>query len=551
MPTPILSPDWTLSCQGVTTSAAAAGITAMIRHRASQATDTCTLRFDGRAFDAAPPFPFGATVVITRRGTTWFVGRVTSVPSSGDGRSETQTCELSGPWWYLANLVCQQLWTLRGGEATTALGRLVLGQADDGATLTTGQIITAALQYCIDAGAPLAVGTIEPAVTAPWQEAKDVTCAEVIRRALLWTPDCLAWFDYTTAPVPTFHCRARANLPAATLRVGTPPLAAVRGLTARYDLLVPAVVLRYETSGQSDGQAQTDVTTDAAPPGATGREFGAVVGTIPLRGAVGIVRTQRLVTQPVVTDADAPDLVAQLVSRDAVLAAYAADPAITAAGVQITAVALGAAGSSGDSRAIQTLGNALVEGEITDWMIANCGVQTQAQRLTFSYTLDRGTDAAPDVSAAQEGSVEFTATNAASGVYTTLSSYQPGDETAAPMGLAAAYHAAVSALQYSGRVVLIAPEVGASEGAPAGLGGVVNIAGGAVADWATMRAAVVAEDVDVVGGMTTLTLGPLEADTADGGGLAALLQTMGSGAQGGPAALGTASSASRTTGRPG
>ena len=316
--TPILSPAWTVSCQGVTTSAARAGVTGMTRHRASQAMDTCVLRFDGRAFDAAPPFPFGATVVIARGGMTWFVGRVTSVPSSGDGRGETQTCELSGPWWYLAHLVCQQLWTLRGGAATAFLSRLILGQGSDGSALTTGQVITAALQYAIDAGAPLAIGTVEPAVTAPWEEVKDITCAEVIRRALQWTPDYVAWFDYATAPVPTFHCRARADLPAATLRVGAPPLAAVRGLTARYDLLAPAVVFHYETSRQAGGQAQTDVVTDAAPAGATGREFGAVVGTIPLRGGAGIVLSQRVVTQPVVTDPDAPDLVAQLINRSPV-----------------------------------------------------------------------------------------------------------------------------------------------------------------------------------------------------------------------------------------
>ena len=190
------------------------------------------------------------------------------------------------------------------------------------------------------------------------------------------------------------------------------------------------------------------------------------------------------------------------------------------------------------------LDHALVEGEITDWMVANCGVRTQAQQLTFSYTLDRGTDDAPDVGAAQEGSVEFTATDAVSGVYTTLSTYRPGDETAAPMGLAAAYHAAVSALQYSGRVTLIEPEAGAPEWAAAALGGVVNLAGGAVAEWATMRAAVVAEDVEVATGTTTLTLGPLETGTAESG-LAAALRTTGAGV------LSTASSASRTTGVPG
>ena len=277
MLTPILPDLWTLTSGGTVLSAAQAGVTEILRRRATQSTETCTVYTAGRAFDAAPLFTHGSTVTIRRAGTPWFVGRVTATPGSGDGSGEEGAYQLSGPWWYLENLVCQQSWSLRGGEATGTLSRLVLGQGLDGTRLTSGQVLAETLQYAVDAGAPFALGVIEPAAFLPLDELRDVTCAEVIRKVLRWHPDGVAWFDHATVPLPTFHCRARASLPATTLTVGQPPLAAVNGLTARPDLALPAVVLHYETS---DGDT-LDVLTDAAPAGATGREFGALVATIP------------------------------------------------------------------------------------------------------------------------------------------------------------------------------------------------------------------------------------------------------------------------------
>ena len=543
MPSP-LSPLWTLSCQGVAQTVAAAGVTGLTRHRATQAADTCAVRFDGLACDAAPPFPLGATVTVARGATTWFVGRVTSAPATGNDGAEALVCQLSGPWWYLAQLVCQQQWTVRGGAASLWLSRLVLGQAADGSRLTTGQVITEALQYAIDAGAPLAIGTIDPAFTAPLDEVKDVTCAEVVRAMLRWHPDCVAWFDYTTAPVPTFQCRARANLSAVALTVGEPPLAAVEGLTARHDLQAPAVVFHYETTSRANGQVLTDVTTDAAPTGATGREFGAVVGTIPLRGQAASVLTQSIVTEAIVDDVSDPALVAQLIRRSPVLAMYAADPSITPDGINVTSLARHPDAADGAGVLPDpTLVNAMVDGEITDWMMADYGLHAQTQTITVSYALDRG-DGDASAGEPQQESIAITATDAATGLYTTLSTYVPGD--AAPTGLAAAYLATMADLQYSGKLVLVEADAGGTPGAS--LGGVINLAG-AAADWAAMRAAVVAETVSVADGTTTLTLGPAGELTVAG--LAAALQNTAARAAAGPAALGTTSSVSRATGRPG
>ena len=284
----LLTETWTLTCGGVTRNAADAGVTDLVRHRVSQGTDVCFVHVDGASVGTAALFAYGDSVSVARNGVPWFVGRVTAVPAGGDGEGEGMVYRLSGPWWFLEQLVARQQWNVRGGAGTAWTSRLILGQAADGSRLSTGQVITQTLQDAIDAGAPLLVGTVDPALMPPLDEVRELTCADVVRAMLRWHPDCAAWFDYSTAGAPTWHCRQRANLPAVALRVGCAPLAEARGISARHDLAAPAVVLHYEVSDDdSDGTVLLDVVTDAAPAGATGREFGAVVGTIPLRAPTG------------------------------------------------------------------------------------------------------------------------------------------------------------------------------------------------------------------------------------------------------------------------
>ena len=433
----LLAEDWTLTCGGLTQSAAEIGVTDLVRRRVSQGADVCLVQVGASAVGTALVFAYGATVVIARNGVTWFVGRVTAVPASGDGDGEGQVYRLSGPWWFLEQLVARQSWSVRGGQGSVSTSRLILGQAADGSRLTTGGVIGQMLQDAVAAGAPLQAGVIDPALFAPLDEVRELTCAEVVQAMLRWHPDGVTWFDYTTTPLPTLHCRQRRNLPAATLTVGSAPLAAVRGITARHDLAVPAVVLHYEVSvAGSDGATLLDVVTDAAPAGATGQEFGALVGTIPL-GAPGV-------------------------AANAATAVGTAMGALLAAGAQ-----------------------------------------------------------------------------------------EPAGGT---MSLAAGVLAAWSALAYSGSVVL-AEGPGALGGTGAGLGSVVNLAGSGPADWATMRALVVAEEVRVATGTTTLQFGPGSAGEGEGngGGLSGALRVTRSGVTGREAGsqglAGTAMSAVRVSGQ--
>ncbi len=580
---------WDLQCNGVTKTAADWGVAEIVRHRQSQSVSTVTFNAPGRAVDAGPLFAYGATVTILQNSTSWFVGRVTRVPSDGDDRAENQSYELSDPWWYLDHLVCRQEWQALLGTVTALSTRMILGQSLTGTRITTDAVIRETLQYAIGCAAPLTIGTLDVGLLPPLDEVKDITCADVIKQMLRWQPDHVAWFDYATAPHPTLHIRKRASLAAVNLAVGAAPLSKIQGITRRDDLRPPAVVIHYEQTGNTNGQATFNIVTDAAPAGATGKEFGAVCCTIPLRGVTTNKVEQRVVTRGIRDDVqadNADDLLAYLTAHYGDLALKAADPDITAAGITITACSRGladqnalevdpAGGTDTDAQTGQvtpkmrqvvydsSLANELVQGTITDWMFKQYAIRSQVHRITFTYDCDSGSgdddgNDDNDGSAANQkytATIDITATNAGGDGeskttnYTAVTGYDPGDVV--PTGLAAAYLNGFALVQYSGSVLLAEAEASGA----ANLGQVLNLTGSAQSAWSSMRAMITDETVNVDSGTTTLTFGPPEHLTPQD--LVALLRVTRPGSGGGragtdsPGGLGTANSGARTSGAAG
>ena len=114
--------NWTIACNGTEKLAADWGLTQLTRKLVSQGTDELSFKAErngcgrGAAF-----FSCGATVVLWRDraadgggifsgGTTWFQGLVTQIPRAGAPNAESMTYRVAGPWWYLDNLVFQQVY---------------------------------------------------------------------------------------------------------------------------------------------------------------------------------------------------------------------------------------------------------------------------------------------------------------------------------------------------------------------------------------------------------------------------------------------------------
>jgi hypothetical protein len=259
------------------------------RVRVSQAVDRVTFDASGSAFDGDPLFEYGENVVIYKDLSRWFTGRCNTLPRIGQPRNEEISYEIVGPWWWLEQITFEQSWQMYDEPSPDhiKLGtktRVILGQSHTGAPITSGEQIEEALDWAIARGAPIAKGAIEPDLEIPWDECVDISCAEVIRKMLRWSPDAVTWFDYSANP-PVFHCKRRSSLDAVTLPISTPEtrtrLQSIEA-AARYDLQLPGVVLLFEQMIEGiDGQVYHTLYRQEA---GDVHDVRTLVSTIPLAG---------------------------------------------------------------------------------------------------------------------------------------------------------------------------------------------------------------------------------------------------------------------------
>jgi hypothetical protein len=493
---------WTIrDASGVEKAVADWGLCALTRERINQMPDVVTFRAESALSDADPIFAYGSVIQLFRDEVPWFYGRVVQVPGRATSKVEEQLYRVAGPWWYLENLVFQQVWELTDGTDSTLVAtnksRLVLSQAADGSKYTTGAAIAEVLAYATARGAPITAGTITPAATVPYAEALDRSCAEVIRNLLRWTPDAMAAFDYTTAPFPTLSIHLRADAPVISLPAYGAPVTGLE-LSARHDLLVPAVVLKFEQTNDIDNDTFVSLITDAAPSTATGDELGALVMTFDLSGARATYHHQPVVTAEIPTSDTTPNVVDWWKGKFAWLNDFDDSDLSVLAGTQLVAIENPTAYAD---TSVSEVPNELVEGSVSAWMGVESAPLLVSATLVYSGA---ATEESSEVFGGNNQRVVYTrvlGTSAETGTYSRLTSET--DAEPVPVGLAAAIFAATGVLQYDGAIELTEQECSGA-GAP---GALLNLTGGR-AEWAAMAAQIqrVEENIDL--GQTKIVVGP-------------------------------------------
>ncbi len=493
---------WTLrDASDVEKTLADWGLRDLTRELINQAPDLVTFRADGRASDADPIFAHGSTVRLFRNGTPWFYGRVVEAPGRASTKAEEQVYHMAGPWWYLENLVFQQIWQTTNGVDVTLVptnkSRLILGQKSDGTKLATGEAILEALNYAIAHGAPITLGTITPNATAPYAEALDQSCAEVIRLLLRWTPDAMTAFDYTTTPYPTLSIRRRADAATVTLPAYGTPVSAL-DLTPRHDLQVPAVVLKFEQTNDIDNDTFTSLIVQSAPTTATGDELGAMVMTLDLAGARATYQKQKVRTAPI-PQSDAPmGIIDWWKGKFPWLADFADADLTVLTGSHSVAIENP---SNYPGVTMSNLPNELLEGSVAAWM--NLYSAPLQVRVTLKYTGADTVESAEVWGTTKQRNLytRIVGTNAQTQVYSRLTSETEAE--AVPTGLAQALFDATGTLQYDGVLELTEAEC-SGMAAP---GCLLNLTGGRT-EWATMSAQIQRTEERVDLGQTRLTVGP-------------------------------------------
>lgn len=461
---------WTLQ-YGVTTQTLAAwGLSQdLVLNRFNAAPDVCVVSKPG-PMDATPIFAYGEIVKIYRDGVIWFQGKAQNPERIGVGTAEAVRYKFVGPWWDLEQIVFQQSWKsflayTTPGDPTTPptfenkySSELFLGQDINLNPLTTAQQITEILTHAIACDANLQIGTIDAGLSIPTYNCRDISCAEAVQMMMRWTPDRIAWFDYTTTP-PTIHIRKLSNLTNVTLTVGTDKIAEMR-LTPRYDLQLSAVLLRFKQLNNYDGLIQQVIVEQKYPLVATGLEFGASVHTIELAGYRVVLSKASIKCTAI--DAQSGVAGTRLDWWKEKLPwlknGLAAGGFLTNASVDSATVV---DADTGATVSLGTYPRELREGQIAPWM----DKLAKRVKIQANVTYDKhdtsghvfkllGITSAPV-------SVTVVATNATTGDYENIDSFEAGE--AVPSGLAQGIYDAMSTLQYEGEIPLADAEI------PAGL----------------------------------------------------------------------------------
>lgn len=231
------------------------------------AADTLAFTVGGKEVDAAALWPYGTLLAVLKPDNTrFFVGRVE--PWTRDGRNDGQNHlgRLVNPWWYLERKVYEQTYRIvdqmntdptKITYTTITTPRVVLNVLFDGTTgfyaATTGQQIADAVNWAISQGAPIRLGTVDPA-TKPFSDfQKGIFVADVIKLQFRKEPDFVMDWDYTTLPFPTVHFRKPASLAPVTIDLTVPGVREQVSIKERPDWQRSYVKINYDQTNSSDG----------------------------------------------------------------------------------------------------------------------------------------------------------------------------------------------------------------------------------------------------------------------------------------------------------
>lgn len=214
-------------------------------HFANRDVDTLEMPGVPNGFLAA-----GDVVTATYKGTCVFRGDVATIAEArGRGTDATQTVTCVGPWSKMARLVYRQNWFTGGGYSRSS--RLVLNQHQDGST----QNLNSELYEIASHGATPCGYTVAQADVAvstqqlPFDECRDITVADAIRRELRFFPKAVCRFDYS-GKTPALKIKKTASPTTAAYVAAIPKNRREYVYNAHP---ITGVDLEIETTGTVDG----------------------------------------------------------------------------------------------------------------------------------------------------------------------------------------------------------------------------------------------------------------------------------------------------------
>lgn len=516
--------EWTLiyyppaSAPAVTKRFDEWGLSNLTRSLKSFATDEVSFVAGSLDIDDDELFEDECRIVIKKDGVPWFDGFVTETPATASSSREQHEYTVSGPWWLLEQRTMQQEWNYRASEDNPTLvptlkTTIIMGQDTDGAKLSLGYSIEKVVDYCLACeapGVPFVVGEITPSMTIPYAAINDRTCAQVIQAYIQWVPDAVQWFDYTTTP-PTLHIKRRSELAPVALAAFNDRIANEGiNIRPRYDLLVPVVVLKYDSVNTYDGFSYSSRIVKQYPPDVSETARRALVTHIDLAGSDATFQRQIVGVSARPRDPGDSGALSFILNRDPSLKQAKSGGLFDTENIQVETLV--SVIDENDPLLVEFpgfdpggLGGVLDSGAITPWM-KDQGIKAAKVRMTFKLIyigLDELTDAF--INGDDDGritTVEVIGTNANSQEYQQLTNASSGELP--PEGLERTLYEGMSVLHYQGTITMSEEECSSV----VGIGNVLNLTGTRRAEWETMNAVVISIDESVDQGRTRIRIGP-------------------------------------------
>lgn len=253
------------------------------------------LRFANRDVDTLelPGVPSGYlapgdVVTATYKGVCVFRGDVATISESQRrGDDSTQTVMCVGPWSKMSRLVYRQNWFT--GDGYSRSSRLVLNQNQNGSP----QNLNSELYEIASHGATPCGYTVARADVSvstqhlPFDECRDITVADAIRRELRFFPKAICRFDYSGA-TPALHISKNAS-PTTAAYVANIPKSRREYVYNAHP--ITGVDLEIETTGTVDGVEYRQISHQTAGNTAAGNPD-CLYATLQIRGASSSVTRQ-------------------------------------------------------------------------------------------------------------------------------------------------------------------------------------------------------------------------------------------------------------------
>ena len=223
----------------------------------------------------------GDAVKAYYKGVCVFQGDVATIAEArGRGDDATQTVTCVGPWSKMQRLVYRQNWYTGGGYSRSS--RLVLNETQGGATQNlNSELYEIASHGATPCGYTVALADVAVSTqTLPFDECRDITVADAIRRELRFFPKAICRFDYSGA-TPALKIKETASPSTAAYVASIPKTAREYVYTAHP---ITGVDLEIEATGTVDGVEYRQISHQTAGDTAAGNPD-CLYATLQIRGA--------------------------------------------------------------------------------------------------------------------------------------------------------------------------------------------------------------------------------------------------------------------------